>query len=342
MEKCKSGYRGKDAMRGKAERMLGSEFRKVSTAENNRTNTAARMPKRNFKTGGTVHGLNKDQADLHLPKKANYARGGSVYEGEMNGERRGSHRHNYEADMRGEKPVAKAQGLKKGGTVKKNYALGGRILGALGGMGTPGGAGGPGGPGGGMGGGILGAMRGRLGAGGGMGGPGGAGGGPMGGLGKRLMGSFRNMGPQQGAGGPPQAGAGQPPMEGAPSQPMDEQQPAAPFKRGGCVKKKYGLGGMVRQMSRPLVGNDGLLKKGGRVKKHYATGGTTSSDGQFYDPTDLQQSMGSQQSTDSQQSTYRKGGCVKKKGYAMGGVAKMRHKQMPADYAKLKHVKNHM
>lgn len=126
MENCKAGYPGKDAMRGKAEKMLGGEFRKMSTAENNRTNTAARMPKRNFKTGGRVHGLTKDQTDLHIPKKAGYAMGGSVYEGEMNGERPTTKtvHHNYEADMRGERPVAKADGLKKGGCVK-GYAMGG-------------------------------------------------------------------------------------------------------------------------------------------------------------------------------------------------------------------------
>lgn len=143
MSKFSPGFKGRDSMRERAERMLKDLISHVQGQE--------RIGK--FKKGGyvKVHGLTKEQTNLHLPKrlknsgngnktqkvchksmggqlvnqlptgiapsamkkggnmskKHRYASGGNVYEREMAGEHptRKMHHYNYEANMRGEHPT---------------------------------------------------------------------------------------------------------------------------------------------------------------------------------------------------------------------------------------------
>jgi hypothetical protein len=65
--------------------------------------------KDDYKPGFVGKDAMRDKAHTMLQGELGHS---SIYEHQMNGEHGGTHHHNYEANMRGERPVAKTQ--KKG------------------------------------------------------------------------------------------------------------------------------------------------------------------------------------------------------------------------------------
>jgi hypothetical protein len=64
-----AGYVKKDAMREKAQKLLGGELAKTSMEVPASRSEPAKTPMRLYKAGGHVHPLTKEQTDMHLPRK---------------------------------------------------------------------------------------------------------------------------------------------------------------------------------------------------------------------------------------------------------------------------------
>ena len=68
MEGMLSGYQGADEMREKAEKMFAPQMKGVRVTEVESMSSPNRTAIRPFNKGGKVHGLSREQSDLHLPK----------------------------------------------------------------------------------------------------------------------------------------------------------------------------------------------------------------------------------------------------------------------------------
>lgn len=146
----RAGYHGEDSMRDKAEKLFREEDRGDISRGKQSASSKGTQKMRLYAKGGAVHHkMSEEQHDMVLPKrmktpklnietmeeaehfkkggnvKHKKAAGGTVYEREMVGEKPTTKRPNinYEADMRGERPVKKAKKA-LGGAVSK-LAIGG-------------------------------------------------------------------------------------------------------------------------------------------------------------------------------------------------------------------------